>query len=440
MGSGIATVKGYAIMATQDNTSARGSQASAVPDTDTQTRDLLILGGGLVGMTLALAAAKQGLSSHVVDRADPADLTAEGFDDRATAISTASWHLFENIGIADALEPFACPIASIAVTDQNKPGRLDFTPDPGEGTLGRMFPNRRLRLALFEAAAKEPLINWVAKAEIARRERSEFGVAVVLDDQNGARKLKGRLMVGAEGRQSPTREEAGITIAKWDYHHRAVIAGLAHEKPHGNVAWEIFYPPGPFALLPLGDDADGTHRSSLVWTVSEADGNAVVKLGERAFIAEVQKRMGDVLGKVTGVGPRSSWPLGFHHTAKITGERLALVGDAAHGIHPIAGQGLNLGLRDVGTLAEVLADGARLGLDPGDAQLLKRYENWRGLDSFMVALATDGLTRLFGVPGTAASAVRRLGMSAVQRTPALKGFFMDEARGVSGNLPDLLRA
>ncbi|MEO1221563.1 MAG: FAD-dependent monooxygenase, partial [Pseudomonadota bacterium] len=248
---------------------------------DTETRDLLILGGGLVGMTLALAAAKQGISSHVIDRADPAELTKEGFDDRATAISTASWHLFGNIGIADYLEPFSCDIASIAVTDQNKPGRLDFTPEPHEGTLGRMFPNRRLRLALFEAAAEEPLINWASKAEIAERQRSEFGVAAVLED---GRKLKGRLMIAAEGRQSPTRDGAGISIAKWDYKHRAIIAGLTHSKPHNNVAWEIFYPAGPFALLPMNDDEDGTHRSSLVWTVSEEDGKGVTKLSDRAFM------------------------------------------------------------------------------------------------------------------------------------------------------------
>jgi 2-octaprenyl-6-methoxyphenol hydroxylase len=415
--------------------SKAGVSKAGVSTQDCETRDLLILGGGLVGMTLALAAAKQGLSSHVIDRADPAELTKEGFDDRATAISTASWHLFENIGIAAALEPFACPISSIAVTDQNKPGRLDF--QPGEGTLGRMFPNRRLRLALFEAAAAEPLINWVSKAEIVERQRSEYGVAAVLED---GRKLKGRLMIAAEGRGSPTRDEAGITIAKWDYKHRAIIAGITHQKPHHNVAWEIFYPAGPFALLPMNDDADGTHRSSLVWTVAEEDGNAVMKLGERAFLAEVEKRLGDTFGHVLTVGARSSWPLGFHHTAKITGERLALIGDAAHGIHPIAGQGLNLGLRDAAALVEVLADGARIGLDPGDYQLLKRYETWRGLDSFMVALATDGLTRLFGVPGKTASAARRLGMSAVQRIPVLKSFLMDEARGVSGDLPELLKA
>ncbi|MCX9148487.1 UbiH/UbiF/VisC/COQ6 family ubiquinone biosynthesis hydroxylase [Erythrobacter sp. WG] len=409
---------------------------TATSDKNEGVRDLVILGGGLVGMTLALAAAKKGLSSHVIDRADPAELTAEGFDDRATAISTASWHLFENIGIAQGLEEFACDIASIAVTDQNKPGRLDFVPGPGDGTLGRMFPNRRLRLALFEAAAKEPLIQWTSKATVIERQRSEYGVAAITAD---GRKFRGSLMVAAEGRQSPTRDSAGITIAKWDYKHRAIIAGLTHEKPHGNVAWEIFYPAGPFALLPLNDDADGTHRSSLVWTVSEEDAAGVTKLGDRAFLAEVEKRMGGVLGRVLSVGHRSSYPLGFHHTAKITGERLALIGDSAHGIHPIAGQGLNLGLRDVGALTQVLAEGARLGLDPGDPEVLKRYETWRGLDSFMVALATDGLTRLFGVPGKGASAVRRLGMAAVQRTPMLKQFFMDEARGVSGDLPELLR-
>lgn len=400
-------------------------------------RDLLILGGGLAGMTLALAAAKEGLSSHVVDRADPAELTAEGFDGRASAISTASWNLFRNIGLAPALEPQACPIASIAVTDRMRPGRIDFTPAPYEGTLGRMFANRTLRLALFEAARAEPLIAWHARNQVVARHRDEYGVSVRLAD---GQELRAALMIGAEGRGSPTREEAGIAVAKWDYHHRAIIAGITHAKPHDNVAWEVFYPQGPFALLPMLDDAEGRHRSALVWTVSEGDAAGTLKLGDRAFMAELVKRMGDLFGDITAVGARSSYPLGFHHTATITAPRLALVGDAAHGIHPIAGQGLNLGLRDVGALVEVLSEGARLGLEPGDSQLLARYERWRGLDSFMVALATDGLTRLFGVPGDTASAIRRLGMAGVERLPPLKRWFMNEARGMSGDLPELLRA
>ena len=399
-------------------------------------RDLLILGGGLVGMTLALAAAKKGIASHVVDRADPAELTAEGFDGRASAISTASWNLFTNIGLAEALEPYGCPIQSIAVTDGMKPGRIDFQPEPHEGTLGRMFANRVLRLALFEAAKDQPLISLHSCAEVVERHRGEHGVSVTLAD---GRVLEASLLVGAEGRGSPTREEAGFTMAHWDYSHRAIIVGLTHEKPHDGVAWEIFYPDGPFALLPLLDDAEGRHRSALVWTVDEKDAAGVLALGERAFHHEVEKRMHGVLGAITVQGQRSSYPLSFQHTAKLIAPRLALVGDAAHGMHPIAGQGLNLGLRDVGALVEVVAEGMRLGLDPGDAQLLARYEKWRALDSLMVMGATDTLTRLFGLPGKAASAVRRIGMAGVQRTPVLKRFFMDEARGMSGALPELLK-
>ncbi len=399
-------------------------------------RDLLILGGGLVGMTLALAAARKGISSHVVDRADPAELTAEGFDGRASAISTASWNLFENIGLADALAPHGCPIQSIAVTDGMKPGRIDFTPEPHEGSLGVMFANRQLRLALFEAAKDEPMIAWHARSEVLERERGEFGVTATI---SSGERLPASLMIAAEGRNSPTREEAGIAVAKWDYRHRAIITVLTHAKPHEGVAWEIFYPAGPFALLPMLDKPDGSHRSALVWTVNERDAAGVLALSDRAFIAEVEKRMHGLYGAIAVDGPRSSYPLGFHHTAKITAQRLALVGDAGHGLHPIAGQGLNVGLRDVGALVEVIVEGKRLGLDPADAQLLTRYERWRGLDTFMVALATDGLTRLFGIPGRIPSAIRRLGMGVVQRTPALKSWFMDEARGASGQLPELLR-
>ncbi|MBX7527395.1 FAD-dependent monooxygenase [Qipengyuania vesicularis] len=403
----------------------------------TDKRDLLILGGGLVGTTLALAAAKKGLSSHLVDRADPADLTAESFDGRASAISTASWRLFRNIGLAESLEEHGCEIEAIAVLDQMKPGRIDFRPEPHEGTLGRMFANRQLRIALYDAAKAEPLITHHAPVDVVERHRDAFCVSATLADGTV---LEADLLVGAEGRGSPTREEAELKMASWDYSHRAIITGLNHSKPHEGVAWEIFYEDGPFALLPLLDGPDGTHRSALVWTVDEKDAAGVLKMGDRAFLAEVEKRMGDILGKLELNSGRSSYPLSFQHTARIVGERMALIGDSAHGMHPIAGQGLNLGLRDVGALVEVLEEARRLGLDLGDAQVLERYEKWRALDSIMVMGATDTLTRLFGVPGRTASAVRRLGMAGVQRSGWLKKFFMDEARGVSGDVPELMKA
>jgi len=399
-------------------------------------RDLVIMGGGLVGMTLALAAARQGITSHVVEREQPADLTAEGVDGRASAISAASWNLFSNIGLAGVLAPLGCPIESIAVTDAMRPGRIDFKPKPDEGSLGRMFSNRDIRVALYDAARDEPAIAWHTGAQAVKRERGPHGVAVTLAD---GRVLEGSLLVGAEGRRSPTREEEGIGLVAWDYHHHAIVTALAHEKPHDGVAWEIFYSAGPFALLPLNDLPDGRRRSALVWTVPAKDGPGVMALSDAAFLSEVSRRMDGLYGGLELIAKRMCYPLTYQNATRIVGDRMALVGDAAHGMHPIAGQGLNLGLRDVGALVEVLSDGMRLGLEAGDAQLLARYERWRALDTFTTMSVMDGIVRLFGVPGRTASAIRRLGMGAVQRMPRLKRFFMDEARGVSGKLPLLLQ-
>jgi 2-octaprenyl-6-methoxyphenol hydroxylase len=397
--------------------------------------DVIIIGGGMIGLAQALALAAHGITSHVVDRADPAAMLADGFDGRTLAISSSSMKMFEAIGLSERLAGKGCPIAQIWVSDGLKPGALDFVPDDEDGYLGQMFENRLLRRALYQASIESPHIAVHMGAGIAEKIRSEAGVRIVLDDGMA---LTAQLLIVAEGRNSETREQAGLKIAHWQYNHTAIVGAIYHERAHSNIAYEIFYPTGPFAVLPMLDTADGRHRSAIVWSQTKADAPAYLKLSPRGFAAELVKAMGNILGEVDIAAPLSSYPLGFHHTTTITAMRMALIGDSAHGIHPIAGQGLNLGLRDVATLAEVLADGMRLGLDMGDAQLLDRYSRWRSIDTLMVAMATDGLNRLFSVPGKTASAVRRMGMGIVQRTRPAKAFFMAEARGESGALPKLL--
>ncbi|MDF7774157.1 UbiH/UbiF/VisC/COQ6 family ubiquinone biosynthesis hydroxylase [Sphingomonas sp. AOB5] len=401
----------------------------------TDSADILILGGGLVGSALAAALDAHGLSSIVIDTADPEKILAASFDGRASAIASAPYRMFEAIGVADRLAGMGCPIQGIRVSDGLDPGALDFEPDADTGALGYMFENRNLRRALLEAAQAAPLADVRMKTRAVSVERGPHGVTALLDS---GKTVRAQLLIAAEGRNSPTREAAGLKVARWSYDHAAMVVSLHHEKSHENIAFEIFYPEGPFAILPLVDDEHG-HRSAIVWTVKAAHAAGMMALSDRAYLHEAEKRMGGFLGKLDRLTPRFSHPLGFHHAAWITADRLALVGDAAHGIHPIAGQGVNVGFRDVATLVEVLVEGKRLGLDLGDPQLLARYQRWRGLDTFMVAAATDGLTRLFGVPGRTASAVRRFGLSAVQKLPPLKRAFMAEARGESGDVPKLLQ-
>lgn len=406
--------------------------------------DVIILGGGLVGLTLAIALDRHGLSTIVVDPADPARQIAPSYDGRATAVSSSSWRMLEAIGVADRLTGVTCAIRAIRVSEGLKRGGIAFEPevdDPGSGSgagdpLGIMVENRLLRAALRDTALASERLELLMPARPAETVRDGTGVRVALGD---GRLLTAPLLVGAEGRNSPMREAAGIAIAQWRYDYVAIVATVTHERAHEETAYEIFYPEGPFAILPMLAGEDLRPRSAIVWSVKARDAGAMLGLPDRALAHEIEKRMGGFLGAVALAGPRWNYPLGFHHAATITAERLALIGDAAHGIHPIAGQGLNLGFRDAAALAEVLVEGARLGLDLGDAQLLARYQRWRSLDTFMVALATDSLTRLYGVPGRAASALRRLGMGAVQRIGPLKDRLMAEARGEAGELPLLLR-
>ena len=402
----------------------------------TQQADVIIIGGGLIGLTQALALAAHGITSHVIDRAEPANMTKAGFDGRTSAISSSSMKMLTAIGLGDAMTGNGCPIEQIWVSDGLKPGALDFVPGADDGFLGQMFENRFLRRTLYDAAKAHEAITLHMPAGIITKSRDDGAATVVLD--NGA-VLKAALMIIAEGRQSATRDEANMKIAHWQYGHNALVGAIFHEKPHGNTAYEIFYSSGPFAVLPMLDGEEGRHRSAIVWSVDEADAPGYLKLSPRGYAAELEKAMGGILGAVELAAPLSTYKLGFHHAAAITAERLVLIGDSAHGIHPIAGQGLNLGLRDVAALAEVLVDGMRLGLDLGDTQLLDRYSRWRSVDTLLVAVATDSLNRLFSIPGKTASAVRRFGMGLVQRTRPAKAFFMAEARGESGALPKLLQ-
>jgi 2-octaprenyl-6-methoxyphenol hydroxylase len=396
--------------------------------------DVIVLGGGLVGLALASALDSSDLSTIVVDPSDPDLRRGAAFDGRTSAVSSSSMRMLQAIGVADHLAEPGCPIWRIAVADALKPGGLHFDPDDGE-PLGFMHENRHLRVALQDRAEAGNNAWLLWKSRISSVERGEAGAVVSLED---GRRLQAPLLVAADGRNSPAREAAGINVARWKYDQQAIVSVLRHERPHEHVAYEIFYPTGPFALLPMNDDSGG-HRSAIVWSVPNEDAAGWLSLSDEDFAAEASAAMGECLGKVEMLAPRSSYPLGFHHAARITAQRLALVGDAAHAIHPIAGQGLNLGFRDVAALAEVLVEGARLGLHLGDKQLLDRYQRWRSLDALSVAFATDTLTRVYGVPGKTASAIRRLGMGLVSRISPLRDRLMSEARGTTGDLPLLLR-
>ena len=397
--------------------------------------DVIILGGGLVGLALAAALDASGLSATIVDPADPDTRTDARFDGRATALASSSKQMFDAVGISDHFPEPGCPIRSIEIADGLAPGGLSFDPGAGQEPLGWMHENRHLRAALRARAEAGNSINLLWKHGAVRIERGDFRVTVTLDD---GRMLHAPLLIAAEGRNSPTREQAGIRVARWKYDHSAIVSTLRHEFAHDNVAHEIFYPAGPFALLPMTDDADG-HRSAIVWSVAAGDAPGFLSLSDPDFAAEAQAAMGGFLGRIAMIAPRSSYPLGFHHAAQIISNRLALVGDAAHGIHPIAGQGVNLGYRDAAALAQVLVEGARLGLDLGDRILLERYQRWRELDTAMVAIATDSLARIYGVRGKTASHVRRFGMGLIDRIGPVKARLMAEARGTSGDLPLLLR-
>ncbi|UCH74947.1 MAG: UbiH/UbiF/VisC/COQ6 family ubiquinone biosynthesis hydroxylase [Rhodospirillales bacterium] len=418
------------------------STTSEIPDPPTERdadveTEVLILGGGMVGMTLANALAGAGVATLVVDSAPSDSLLEAGYDGRASAIAHGSAQVFRGIGLWPLVESEAGPIVDIRVADGTVaagPSTLFLHYDHravGDQPFGYMIENRVIRRALFEQAATLPPLRRIAPARVASLTREPGGTAARLED---GRQIRCRLVVGAEGRASPSRSEAGIAVTRLPYDQTAIVCTVRHERDHRGVAVEYFLPSGPFAMLPLTG-----RRMNIVWTERPALAERYLALDDAAFLDELGRRFGAWLGALALVGPRFSYPLALQHAARYTDRRLALVGDAAHAIHPIAGQGLNLGLRDVAALAQAIIDARRLGLDIGGADVLGRYERWRRFDSVLLAAVTDGLNRLFSNDIPPLRLARDLGLATVDRIPPLKRFFMRHAMGVVGDLPRLVR-
>lgn len=404
--------------------------------------DLLVVGGGMVGMTLALALARAGLEVIVVDRAGLEQLRDDSLDGRASAIAQGSRRILEAIGLWRQLGSAAQPILDIRVSD-GRPGQpasglfLHYDhQEVGDDPLGYLVENRLTRRALLSAAEGCPRLTLLGGRSLTGIERQD--ARVVAGTDHGER-VVARLVVAADGRRSALRAGAGIGVTSWDYPQTGLVCTLHHELPHHGVAHENFLPSGPFAMLPLVDDAAGRHRSSIVWTERRDLAPAMLALDEDGFAREAERRFGSSLGKLEVLGQRWSYPLALSHAERYHDHRLVLVGDAAHAIHPIAGQGLNLGLRDVAALGEVIVDAWRLGLDIGSTAVLGRYQRWRRLDSLLLIAATDGLNRLFSNRSSVLRAARDLGLGLVERTPPLKRLFMRHAMGLVGDLPRLAR-
>ncbi|MBL4853406.1 UbiH/UbiF/VisC/COQ6 family ubiquinone biosynthesis hydroxylase [bacterium AH-315-J19] len=407
--------------------------------------DILIVGGGLVGLTVALACGQAGFRIGVVDIEKPSEQLAESHDGRASAIATASFRMMRALGVADALvegdDTHAGPINKILVSD----GQAGAAPSPltlffdsaqiaeandGE-PLGYMVENRRMRHALHGQTKKQDNITWIAPARVSDIETSGAKTTITFED---GKSLSASLLVAADGRNSFVRRKAGIGVTSWPCHQKAIVTTVEHELPHEGIAHELFLPAGPFAILPLTGN-----RASIVWTERPRAADAAMALDTEKFAAELARRFGDFLGWVKPVAPRWCYPLSFQHANTYVGERLVLVGDAAHAIHPIAGQGFNMGLRDAAALAEILVQARAEGRDLGDAFVLAQFESWRKFDNTALTLACDMFNRLFSNNIAPIKHARRMGLDIVDKLPPVRAFFMKEASGQIGDLPPLLR-
>ena len=397
-----------------------------------QKHDVLIIGGGMAGLTLATALGNAGASTAVIEPLAPEKLLDTGFDGRTTAIAAGSRIAFDSIGAWHEMQPSAQEILEIRVSDGHSPLFLHYDHlDIGDGPLGYIVENRKIRQALLRRLEQLPSVKLLFghKVEDLNRE-GPYATAHLAAGES----ISARLAVATDGRGSPTRTAANIAVKQWRYPQTGIVCTVKHQREHRGVAQEHFLPAGPFAILPMTEN-----RSSIVWTERANLAPALVTLPLAEFSAELKIRFGNYLGELEVVEPIFSYPLGLLHAQNYIAPRLALAGDAAHAIHPIAGQGLNIGIRDAAALAEIVVDALRVGLDPGSTAVLENYERWRRFDNTMMIAATDGLNRLFSNDIAPVKLARDVGLSMVNRAPPLKRLFMRHAMGVLGDLPRLIR-
>ena len=423
-----------------------------MPDTTTDatpaTRfDVVVSGASFAGLALArglITAFGDEIRIAIVDLKARPDASPAAEDARAFALSAGARRMLETLGVWGDLAPVSQPVTEIQITDSSldagvRPILLTYDNhlEPGGATATRetashIVPAPALERALYAAIAAAENIRILAPAGIARFADTGTHLAITLDD---GRELTAQLLVGAEGRRSPSRERARIKTVAWEHGQTAIVTTIAHERPHEGRAIQHFLPAGPFAILPLPEN-----RACLTWTEDATEAERILALDDEGFLAEVETRVAGRLGALSLAGPRQSWPLATHLTRAYVAPRFALVGDAAHGVHPIAGQGVNLAFRDVAALAEIVTDSLRLGLDPGSLEALGRYERWRRFDSAMSAAAFDGLNRLFSNDWLLVRAARDFGLGLVDRMPEVKRRLVAEAAGLTGDLPRLFKA
>ena len=396
------------------------------------SHEIVIAGAGLAGMPLASILGQAGFSVALVEAKPLSQLISSKFDGRTTAVAMSSKRMLEVLGIWDTVDVYAQPILDIRVADGGSPFFVHYThQDVDSEALGWIVENRLLRAAMLEQLKKLPNVQLLEELEVSDVIPDRILCNVELSD---GRILKTRLLVGADGRKSATRRLSGIQTKEWSYNQHAIVCTVRHELPHRSIAHEHFLPSGPFAILPMLEN-----RSSIVWTELSSLASHIMQLDSANFLAELQRRFGQFLGPLELEGPRGSYPLGSMTASSYIGPRVALVAEAAHTIHPIAGQGINIGWRDVAALSEVVINSLRLGLDPGAESILQKYQQWRRPDNISMMITTDFLNRLFSNRLPPLVAARNLGLGLVQRLPGVKKFFMRHAMGELGKLPRLIQ-